>query len=57
MLEKLKEAVVSLLENIIIGVLLATAAVAVITFAYFVIMACWRGIGSGWKHIFSAPWP
>ena len=57
MLEKLKEAIVSLLQNIIIGVLLATAAAAVITFAYFVIMTCYRSMGSAWKHLFSEPFP
>ena len=57
MLKNILEAIGPLLKDIICGVLLIAAAAAAVTFSYFVIMTCYRCIGSAWTHLFSKPFP
>ena len=57
MMEKLFDSVGTLLKAIICGVILIAAAAAAVTFTYFVVMSCFRLIGSLWTHLFSRPWP
>lgn len=57
MLKKIFEAIGPLLKAAICGVLLVAATAAAVTFAYFIVMTCYRCIGSAWEHLFSRPWP
>jgi len=57
MLKNIFESAGSLLKSIICGSLLVAATATAITFAYFIVMTCYRLIGSVWAHLFSQPWP
>ena len=57
MLRNLLESVTSMLKAIIVGSLLLAATAGTVTIAYFIIMSCYRLIGSTWSHLFSRPWP
>lgn len=56
MLKNLLGTIADVLMGIIYGSLLVAGAAGAVTFAYFVIMSCWRLIGSLRQHLFF-PWP
>lgn len=56
MQKNLFETITDTLMSIICGSLLVAGAAGAVTFAYFVIMSCWRLIGSLSRHLFF-PWP
>ena len=57
MFKNLFESTAIFLKSIICGSLLVAATATAITFAYFIVMTCYRLIGSVWAHLFSQPWP
>ena len=57
MIKNLFESAGYFLKTIICGALLLAATAGAITVTYFIIMTCYRLIGSTWSHLFSKPWP
>jgi hypothetical protein len=55
-LKKLFDAIADGLTAIIGGSLLVGGAAGAVTFAYFIVMCCWRLIGSLRAHLLF-PWP
>lgn len=56
MLKSVSDTIADALMGIICASLLVAGAAAAVTFAYFVVMSCYRLIGSLYTHLFF-PWP